>query len=334
MKLRDKIAVVYSHHKLGDLIWQLPYIKAISEHHNKKITLITRSKTQGKKILIDNDYIKDVHYCEFRKKIWYFIEIFKLFFFFKKNSFSYVYLLDKISRPAISATLAKIPNIIGPGIKNQKKWITNKFFLNKKDYEKLNYSEQSKKILEINGIAIKSLIPVLNIKDSRLEKIHPKINSKNKIVSFGVDSFEKYKMWYEDQFTQLADLLLNNKFADVIYLICSNENSHVAQNIIRMSKNKNFYNCSSLDLLGVIKVIKKSNFYVGNNSGPLNLASALKVKCFGLIANDKVSELKNSNIIPILPDFYKNEFYRHREGMRRLSVAKVYKTIKNKLINT
>jgi len=44
----NKICVVYTHGKLGDLIWQLPYIKAISDFHNQKITLISRPTTHAK----------------------------------------------------------------------------------------------------------------------------------------------------------------------------------------------------------------------------------------------------------------------------------------------
>ena len=38
--MNKKICIVYTHHKLGDLIWQLPYIKAISDHHSEKVDLI------------------------------------------------------------------------------------------------------------------------------------------------------------------------------------------------------------------------------------------------------------------------------------------------------
>ena len=67
-----KIAVVYSHHKLGDLIWQLPYIKSISKNFNLPVTLITRPKTQAKDILKDNDYINEVFYfhCEIYSLFW------------------------------------------------------------------------------------------------------------------------------------------------------------------------------------------------------------------------------------------------------------------------
>ena len=87
-----KIAVVYSHHKLGDLIWQLPYLKSISKNFSLPITLITRPKTQAKDILKDNHYIQKVFYCEFRKKLWYFVEIFNLYRFFKKEKFSHKFL--------------------------------------------------------------------------------------------------------------------------------------------------------------------------------------------------------------------------------------------------
>ena len=327
-----KIAVVYSHHKLGDLIWQLPYLKSISKNFSLPITLITRPKTQAKDILKDNDYIHEVFYCEFRKKFWYFFEIFNLYRFFKKEKFSHIFILDKISRPAIAAKLADIKNIIGPGIKNQKKWLTNKNFLTNEDYRNLDYSDQSKKMLEINNYKVFETIPSLTIKKETLINIEPKIDTGAKdIVTFGVDSFELFKMWFEENFAELANKLIEANLANKIYLIASQKNQNVVKKIINLSNKNNFLDCSSLNLLQVIKVIKYSNYFVGNNSGPLNLASALGVKAFGLIANDRVSELKNSNIIPILPKNYKNEINRDRDGMKELDVELVFNQIKDNI---
>ena len=54
-------------------------------------------------------------------------------------------------------------------------------------------------------------------------------------------------------------------------------------------------------------------------------------KTYGLIATDPVSELKNSNIIPILPDNYQDNIWiRNREGMSKLTVDKVFKFICDK----
>ena len=85
--------------------------------------------------------------------------------------------------------------------------------------------------------------------------------------------------------------------------------------------------CSS-DLQGIILAIKNSNFYVGNNSGPLNLSAALGIKTFGLIANDPVSELKYSKIKPITPkDYEDNIWIRNRENMRKLKPNDVFEKI-------
>ena len=327
------ICVVYTHHKLGDLIWQLPYIKAISDHHKLEIDLIVREKTQAKNIFRDLKYIKSINYNNFRKGFFYWIDVFKLMKIFSHNKYSHVYILDKVNKPAIAAKLSGIKNIIGPGIGNQKKWLTVNNFLKDDDWN-LNYSEQSQKLLELNNIKLNNLYPKINIDIDRLNSQHPDLMRKGKKIAFGVDSFEDYKMWYEENFIELADLLYEKKIFDYIYLICGPDKSYISKKIIELSNKNYFIDCSNKDLIGIIAAIKNSNFFVGNNSGPLNLASALGVKTFGLIANDAISELKYSKINFILPDNYKdNTWIRDRNNMKTLTTKKVFETLIERLQN-
>ena len=329
----EKICIVYTHHKLGDLIWQLPIIKAISDHHNLKIDLIVRKKTQAKKILIDVDHINLIIYNDFRKGFNYWIDVFKLFNIYRKKKYSHVYILDKVNKPAIAAKLSGIKNIIGPGFGNQKQWLTTKNILNETDF-KLSYTEQSQKLLKLNHIDLKNPIPYLEIDDDKLNKQNSDLILDGKKIAFGVDSFEDYKMWYEENFVELANLLYEKKIFDYIYLVCGREKSYIAKKIITLSKQNYFVDCSEKNLLGIITAIKNSNFFVGNNSGPLNLASALNVKTFGLIANDAISELKYSKINCIVPDNYKdNTWIRNRSNMKTLTTKKVFNTIIEKLKN-
>ena len=327
--MNKKICIVYTHHKLGDLIWQLPYIKAISDHHDQKVDLVVRKKTQAKDILKDLNHINKIHYNEFRKGLAYWIDVFKLKKIFDLEKYDYVYILDKVNKPAIAAKLAGIKNIIGPGFKNQKKWITVKNYLDEKDW-KLNYSEQSQKLLKINSIILNDKFPDLEVNVERLKVGNDDLMIDGKKIAFGVDSFEDYKMWFEEDFIKLADLLHKKGFFDYIYLVCGPDKSNVAKKIINDSGKKYFIDCSNKDLIGVILAIKNSTFYIGNNSGPLNLSAALGVKTFGLIANDPVSELKYSRITPITPQDYKDDIWtRNREGMKKLKPDEVL----NKIIN-
>ena len=328
-----KICVVYSHSKVGDLIWQLPYIKSISNYHKESVTLIVHEYTQAKKILKNCNYIDLVEYNHFRKKFFYWIDIFILYLFLKKKKFTHVYILDKINRPAISAKLAKVKNIIGPGIKRQKKYLTCKNYLADDDWM-LSYSEQSQKILKINKIPIVQMFPDIQI-DLERNDIMPKIKNINeKIISFGIDSGEEYKMWYEDYFLELAEKLQKFIKFNKVYLICSKQNQSMSNYIIKNSKNNLFEDTSNLDLVNVMAILKRSEIFVGNNSGPLNLSAAIGTKSFGLIANDAVSELKFSKIIPITPFNYKdNVWNRERKGMKELTVQKVYNDIISNLSN-
>ena len=331
--MNNKICIVYTHHKLGDLIWQLPYIKAISEHHKIAVDLILREKTQAKNILKDLNHINNINYNNFRKGIYYWVDVWKLIKIFKQNNYSHVYILDKVNKPALAAKLSGIKNIIGPGIGNQKKYLTTSLILNDDDW-KLNYTEQSQKLLELHNIKLNNLYPQIEVNIKRFNENNLDLVFDGNKIAFGVDSFEDYKMWYEEDFVKLADLLYDRKLFDYIYLICGPDKSYIAKKIIETSKKKYFIDCSQKDLSGVITAIKNSNFFVGNNSGPLNLASALGIKSFGLIANDAISELKYSKIEFITPEGYKdNTWIRDRKNMKTLTVEKVFNTLIQKLDN-
>ena len=329
--MNKKICIVYTHHKLGDLIWQLPYIKAISEHHDEKVDLIVRKKTQAQNILKDLSHINKIFYNEFRKGLAYWLDVFKLKKIFNLEKYDFVYILDKVNKPAIAAKLAGIRNIIGPGFKNQKKWITVKNYLHEEDWN-LNYSEQSQKLLKINSIKLDNKFPNLEVNVERFKKNNDDLLIEGNKIAFGVDSFEDYKMWYEEDFIKLADLLYKKKLFDYIYLICGPDKSNIAKKIIHESNKGYFIDCSNKNLDGLILAIKNSNFYIGNNSGPLNLAAALGIKTFGLIANDPVSELKYSKINPITPQNYVDNIWtRNREGMKNLKPYEVFEYVLNNL---
>ena len=331
--MNNKICIVYTHHKLGDLIWQLPYIKAISEHHKIAVDLILREKTQAKNILKDLNHINNINYNNFRKGIYYWVDVWKLIKIFKQNNYSHVYILDKVNKPALAAKLSGIKNIIGPGIGNQKKYLTTSVVLDDDDW-KLNYTEQSQKLLELHKIKLNNLYPQIEVNIKRFNENNLDLIIDGNKIAFGVDSFEDYKMWYEEDFVKLADRLYDRKLFDYVYLICGPDKSYIAKKIIETSKKKYFIDCSQKDLSGVITAIKNSNFFVGNNSGPLNLASALGIKSFGLIANDAISELKYSKIQFITPDGYKdNTWIRDRKNMKTLTVEKVFNTLIQKLDN-
>ena len=196
----------------------------------------------------------------------------------------------------------------------------------------MNYSEQSQKLLKLHKINIDNPYPQIDVDIKRFNENNPDLLIEGKKIAFGVDSFEDYKMWYEEDFVKLADLLHEKNLFDYVYLICGPDKSHVARKIIETSEKNYFIDCSNKDLTGVITAIKNSSFFVGNNSGPLNLAAALGVKSFGLIVNDAISELKFSKIQFISPKNYKDNIWiRDRKNMKTLTPKEVFNVLVNKI---
>ena len=329
--MNKNICIVYTHHKLGDLIWQLPYIKAISEHYNQSVDLILREKTQAKKILKNEKYINNINYNNFRKGIFYWIDVYKLVQIYNQNKYTHVYILDKVNKPAIAAKISGVKNIIGPGIGNQKKYLTTDIILNDDDWN-LNYSEQSKKLLQLHKINLNNPYPQLNFDTNEYNQKNSDLFFEGKKIALGIDSFEDYKMWYEEDFVKLTELLYKKNLFDYVYLICGPDKSYMAKKIIEISQKNYFIDCSKKDLTGVIIAIKNSQFFIGNNSGPLNLSAALGVESFGLIANDAISELKYSKIQFITPKNYKdNTWIRDRKNMKTLKPDEVFNFLENKI---
>ena len=329
--MNKNICIVYTHHKLGDLIWQLPYIKAISEHYNQSVDLILREKTQAKKILKNEKYINNINYNNFRKGIFYWIDVYKLVQIYNQNKYTHVYILDKVNKPAIAAKISGVKNIIGPGIGNQKKYLTTDIILNDDDWN-LNYSEQSKKLLMLHKINLNNPYPRLNFDTNEFNQKNSDLFIEGKKIALGIDSFEDYKMWYEEDCVKLTELLYKKNLFDYVYLICGPDKSYMAKKIIEISQKNYFIDCSKKDLTGIIIAIKNSQFFIGNNSGPLNLSAALGVKSFGLIANDAISELKYSKIEFITPKNYKdNTWIRDRKNMKTLKPDEVFNFLENKI---
>ena len=49
-------------------------------------SLMNKASKIMEEVLKDTDFLNEVYYCEFRKKLWYFIEIFNLYKYFKKKN--------------------------------------------------------------------------------------------------------------------------------------------------------------------------------------------------------------------------------------------------------
>ena len=89
------VGVLYSAPKIGDIIWQLPAVRAISEHHKQPVFFYFNEKIKLDKILESQNYIKDIRKNSFHKGIRFVLNTYKLYKNFKKDQIKYLYILEK-----------------------------------------------------------------------------------------------------------------------------------------------------------------------------------------------------------------------------------------------
>ena len=299
--MNQNIFVVYPSAKLGDFIWHVPFIKHISDISNKKVILITRKSTSAHDILSNEDYIRDIHYIPFKKGLFNYVkEILLMRKLFRKFKAKEVWILDKISRPAIAAKLSNIKTINGFGVTNQTLWITNKKSLDRKDL-KIHYIERSKKFFNLLNKPIDYKFTNIHINEDLINIIKKELTPNNeKIITYGIDSSEMWRSWPKEYFSDLV-LKINKEDNCKHILIASPQNSKIAVDIMNRTKLKNIFNYSHLKIIDIMPLLKISNIYIGNDSGILNLSAAIGVKSIGIFGATKSFNYSN-NIIPVISE--------------------------------
>jgi len=139
--------------------------------------------------------------------------------------------------------------------------------------------------------------------------------------------------WPAYRFGELASLLPIKTL-----VIGSREDRHLADAVVKASKNNAISLAGKTDLKGLIEVMRGARFVISNDSGPMHIAAALGIPVFALFgAADPVrtgpygkghTVIKED--ISCAPCFKKK--CDDIKCMNRLSVEKVYEVIKKKLV--
>jgi len=343
----DKIAAILTYPGIGDIVWHLPFLHGLAKISNLgQIYLYTRQTTLAKDILKYDKKIAKVFYLsETRKFLNTLINFPGLISNFKKEKFTTLWIFHRSPRYAIAAKLSKIKNIYGFGLGAQKIWLTSKKNIGGNSRKKDNVFK-ARKFMDIHGINFKSYpeisLPKKIIKRNLLQlKKYPKPwiaigFSCNKTAFMDKNiPYSFYRTWRPEYFTKLINLILKKKIKKTFFLIGSPNESKMAKSIIKKCPHKKNILVSCCSMIKNLSILSESKCFIGNDSGPLNLAGALGIKSFGLFgASPPIKNVKN--IFPIVPPG--GPVNPHKDGFNPISLEKgmdlikpelVYKKVKN-----
>ena len=157
---------------------------------------------------------------------------------------------------------------------------------------------QNLSLLEMNNIKVRDKNINLKIPDSEKEFINNifDCNLSKTIIAIhpGVSCYGKYRRWSLSKFIELVKLLLKNYNASVI-LLGGKEDVFLGNEIIRCIESP-----AVISLIGktsisqMAAVIKHSNLFIGNDSGPLHIAIALKTPSVAIFGSTLAEQVLSS----------------------------------------
>lgn len=267
MKKNLKILVIIAHRGIGDLIYHLPLLRSLHASYRTKLILLSNKVNNSKKVYKFEKFFEKIiefnntrlnHIDQIKK-----INNFRIFL----NSLKcdHIYLTSNSSRLMIPVLLSNAKNktIFGQSsIPFLKKAINNNFTSSKKLFYYTKKLNLKKKIYNFN-------LTYLN-----------KNNQYKKKIMVSVDSHHNQNDWKLENYVNLINKLIKRKYFVYINFKSKKFSKSMFPTSFVNSKKIEFTNKKNITEL--IKVIKKCEYIIGNESGPICLGSSLKKKIHAL----------------------------------------------------
>jgi heptosyltransferase-2 len=322
------VAVIQVKPGIGDVIWHLPFIRAIAATApGGRLAFLAPPSSGARELLAAEPGVAETIYfqhagSELRRGV----NMIRLAVLLRRRRFGSIWILDRTTRPAVAATLAGIPQRIGLGLGGQKLFITNPGIDHSHFHD--HPIDWLRALMKAMNVPLPAAEPPLRLSQTTLAAIGEKFGALPRPwIVLGIGASHPDKDWPDDHWAQFLGEL-RRRSPGTVFLIGGNTNRTRAQNFIAASTGASTVNACDLSLTEAAALLSHADLFVGPSSGPLNLAAASDTEAFGLFGSTPV--LTYSKFIhAIVPDGGPSP-----SGMARISPAQAIDTIAPYLENT
>jgi heptosyltransferase-2 len=321
------VAVVQPLPGIGDMVWHVPHIRAIAAHAGEAVTVVAKPRSLADQLLANETSVSSLVWVDLNPSgrrgahdgIGGFRRLVRKL---RTCDFGTIILLHHSDLIAAAAWMAGIPDRRGYGWGRQR-WFLNTGPFLPRDVKKLHQHTRATRYLQEAGIPLPSAEPRLTIPDAaRTEAMVRLGETPGSYVAMGIGSSEVLRQWGTERFSQLAAALLDAGWPTLV-LTGGAEDTLSATMIVNALGDRGDRVRIALgwNLADVMGALSQAAFYVGNNTGVMNIAAATGVRTYALFGTTQPFD-HASLIVPVTaPDTGVHD------GMVRLTLDSVLDAI-------
>ncbi len=281
-------AVIQVKRGIGDVIWHLPFVRAIaSVSPGGQVTFLAPPTSRAKDLLAAEPAIVDTIYfehggSEFQRGI----NLTRLALLLREGRFQTIWILDRTLRPAMAAMLGGIPKRIGLGLGLQTLFITNPGIDQSHFHD--HPIDWLRALMAKMNVPLPSTEPRLNVPSGVLAAIGERFSNRQRPwIVLGIGASHPERKWPEAYWTELLAAFRRFTFGTV-FLIGGSDYTSAAQKLIVRSSDASAVNACDLRLIESVALLHHADLFVGTDSGPMNLAAAVATPAFALFGVSRV----------------------------------------------
>jgi heptosyltransferase-2 len=292
-------AVIQVKRGIGDVIWHLPFIRAIAAvSPGGQVTFLAPPSSGAKELLAAEPSVAETLYFEHAgSELRRVLNVIRLVALLRRRQFGTLWILDRTLRPAFAAALAGTPERIGLGLGPQRLLITNP------GIDHSHFHDQPidwlVALMAAMKVPLESTEAELTLPNETLTAIGARFMLQPRPwIVLGIGASHPEKDWPDDHWAEfLAGL--RSRTAGTIFLIGGPANVSRADKLIAAGGTA--VNACDLKLMESAALLRHADLFIGTNSAPLNLAVTTATEAFALFGSTPV--LTYSKFIhPIVPD--------------------------------
>ena len=315
-------AVIQTKPGIGDVMWHLPFIRAIAAvSPGGKVTFLAPPTSGARELLAAEPSVAEIVYFEHSgSELRRFLNMLRLAALLRQKRFSTVWVLDYAVRAAIAAFLAGIPERIGVGLTRQRWFITNK------GIDQSHYHDHPiawlQALMTTMNISLPPEEPPLAVPSETLSAIGRKFAScPRPWIVLGMGASRPDRDWTTPRWAEFI-AGLRQSTSGTVFLIGGSAQLGRAQTLIDGSSGGAAVNACDLKLDQALALLRQSDLFIGTDSGPMNMAARAGTPAFGMFGFNKPVPYSKF-IHAIVPEGGPSP-----DGMQRISPAQVLERVR------